>query len=151
MTALTRSRGSSAGLNRAPLALLQGKKASGKPVNINSKKLVSWEQCKLKPASIPCVITLLTKFYHLTKVWTWCYDVQTAHQRSECLIVWDDPKAKHTKTVEKSVVPKWLMGAGGRVRIGLDDLGQRPKENSNEDSEGISLGLYTTTGCATWG
>ena len=34
-------------------------------------------------------------------------------------------------------------------RIGLEDLGQRPKENSNEDSEGISLGLYTTTGCAT--
>ena len=31
------------------------------------------------------------------------------------------------------------------------DLGQRPKENSNEDSEGISLGLYTTMGCATWG
>ena len=33
--------------------------------------------------------------------------------------------------------------------IGLEDLGQRPKENSNEDSEGIPLGLYTVTGCAT--
>ena len=41
------------------------------------------------------------------------------------------------------------MGAGGRVRIGLEDLGQEPKENSNEDSEGISLVLYTTMGCAT--
>ena len=29
-----------------------------------------------------------------------------------------------------------------RVWIGLEDLGQRPKENSNEDSEGISLVLY---------
>ena len=41
------------------------------------------------------------------------------------------------------------MGADGGVRIGLEDLGQRPKENSNEDSEGISLVLYTTEGCAT--
>ena len=41
------------------------------------------------------------------------------------------------------------MGADEGVRTGLEDLGQRPKENSNEDSEGISLGLYTTTGRAT--
>ena len=38
------------------------------------------------------------------------------------------------------------MGEDDRIRY---DLGQRPKENSNEDSEGISLDLYTTTGCAT--
>ena len=39
----------------------------------------------------------------------------------------------------------------GEEQIGLEDLGQRPKENSNEESEEILLGLYTTTGCATWG
>ena len=39
-----------------------------------------------------------------------------------------------------------LMGSGKQDSI---DLGQRPKENSNEDSEGIPLGLYTTTGCTT--
>ena len=34
--------------------------------------------------------------------------------------------------------------------VGLDYiLGKRPKENSNEDSEGIPLDLYTTMGCAT--
>ena len=38
---------------------------------------------------------------------------------------------------------------GPQEQIGLEDLGQRPKENSDEDSGQWYWGLYTTTGCAT--
>ena len=65
---------------------------------------------------------------------------------------WDDPKANNTKTVEKKLSVQVTYGRWGEeFGVGLEDLGQRPKENSNEDSEGISLGFYTTVGCATWG
>ena len=65
---------------------------------------------------------------------------------------WDDPKAKHTKTIDEKFSTQVTYGRWwGEFGIGLEDLGQRPKGNLNEDSEGISLVSYTTTGCATWG
>ena len=65
---------------------------------------------------------------------------------------WDDSKANNRRTVEKKFSTQVTYGHWWERTIGLDNiLGKRPKENSNGDSEGISLVLYTTTGCAAWG
>ena len=76
--------------------------------------------------------------------------MMTSHQTYKRL--WDDPKANNKRTIEEKLSIQVIYGAWWEDESRTqNDLGQRPKENSNEDSEGFPLGLYTTTGCTTWG
>ena len=65
---------------------------------------------------------------------------------------WDDPKAKQHQNCRWEVYyPSGLWALVGEDNRTWYYLGQRPKENLNEDSGWWHWGLYTTTGCATWG